>query len=155
MYRVRPPRVPRQSYQPSLLSQMFIPLLQSLDIFPGEWPIILYGAMKPTEKSQLDCQFVYDLYRLYKLICYISYLDMYRQLWQFIKWRWPHGTDLTTCHFYARPVKAYIYQVFPATTTVGTYEVQNPPSGYPPLEVSNLAVITDTTFSTVTSVDVE
>ena len=45
--------------------------------------------------------------------------------------------------------------VFPATTTTGTYEVQNPPSGYPALEVSNLAVITDSTFSTFTSVNIQ
>lgn len=45
--------------------------------------------------------------------------------------------------------------VIPATTTTGTYEVQNPPSGYPALEISNLAVITDSTFSTYTSIDVQ
>ena len=45
--------------------------------------------------------------------------------------------------------------VFPATTTTGTYEVQNPPSGYPALEVSNFAVITDSTFSTITSVNIQ
>ena len=44
--------------------------------------------------------------------------------------------------------------VFPATTTTGTYEVQNPPSGYPALEISNLALITDNTFSTYTSINV-
>ena len=45
--------------------------------------------------------------------------------------------------------------VFPATTTTGTYEVQNPPSGYPPLEISNLAVMTDSSFSTYTSVNLQ
>ena len=45
--------------------------------------------------------------------------------------------------------------VFPATITTGTYEVQNPPSGYPALEISNLAVITDSTFSTYTSINVQ
>ena len=47
-----------------------------------------------------------------------------------------------------------VIQVFPATQTTGTYEVLNPPSGYPPLAVVNLAVVTDSTFSTVTSVDI-
>lgn len=45
-------------------------------------------------------------------------------------------------------------QVFPATTTTGTYEVQNPPSGYPALEVTDLAVVTDKAFSTLPSYNI-
>ena len=45
--------------------------------------------------------------------------------------------------------------VFPATETTGTYEVQNPPSGYPALEISNLTVIIDSNFVTYTSINVQ
>ena len=36
--------------------------------------------------------------------------------------------------------------MFPATTTTGTYGVQNPPSGYPALGVSDSSVTTDRAF---------
>ena len=45
--------------------------------------------------------------------------------------------------------------VFPATATTGEYEVQNPPSGYPALEISGTSVITDTLFSTKTFIDLQ
>ena len=45
--------------------------------------------------------------------------------------------------------------VFPATTTTGAYEVQNPPSGYPALKILNPAVITDSAFSTDPSINVQ
>ncbi|KAL9131487.1 MAG: hypothetical protein Q9217_000566 [Psora testacea] len=41
--------------------------------------------------------------------------------------------------------------VFPATATTGPYEVQNPPSGYPALEIRDRVVITASTFSTLAS----
>ena len=44
--------------------------------------------------------------------------------------------------------------VFPATVTTGEYEVQNPPSGYPALRISASSIITDTSFSTQTFIDV-
>ena len=46
------------------------------------------------------------------------------------------------------------FMVFPAITTTGAY-VQDPPTGYPALGISGLAVVTDSTFSTSTPIDVQ
>lgn len=60
--------------------------------FPWYVPLNSLEAEKATKTLQLDCQFVHDLFRLRKLVCYIPNLDMHSQLWQSLKWRWPHGT---------------------------------------------------------------
>lgn len=45
------------------------------------WRVASCAVVKPAKALQFDCQFVHDFHRLYKLVRYISNLDMHRRLW--------------------------------------------------------------------------
>ena len=131
---------------------MLIPLLQSLETFHGELPIedVLRWNLLKTYSLTANSYMIFtdstSSYATYPI--WTCTVDCGSPL---------SGVGLmvqTLKYNFATPVKAYISQVFPATSTTGAYEVQNPPSGYPALEVSSLTVVTDTAFSTVTLIDV-